>query len=78
MEQCHSENLKAQKISDSKNRFFDKIVFLTNKETLAQMFSCKFYEIFKNIFFYRTPLVAAFAMPLSMVLQTEHLLSISY
>ena len=24
------------------------------KETLAQMFSCEFYEIFKNIFSYRT------------------------
>ena len=29
------------------------------KETLAQVFSCKFYEISKNTFFYRTPLVAA-------------------
>ena len=26
------------------------------KETLAQVFSCKFWEIFKNISFYRTPL----------------------
>ena len=29
------------------------------KETLAQVFSCKFCEIFKNIFFKKTPLVAA-------------------
>ena len=29
------------------------------KETLAQVFSCEFYEISKNTFFYRTPLVAA-------------------
>ena len=29
------------------------------KETLAQMFSCEFYKISKNTFFYRTPLVAA-------------------
>ena len=29
------------------------------KETLAQMFPCEFYEISKNTFFYRTPLVAA-------------------
>ena len=29
------------------------------KETLAQAFSCKCYEISKNSFFYRTPLVAA-------------------
>ena len=29
------------------------------KETLAQVFSCEFCKISKNIFFYRTPLVAA-------------------
>ena len=29
------------------------------KETLAQVFSCEFCEISKNIFFYRTPLVVA-------------------
>ena len=29
------------------------------KETLAQVFSYEFYEIFKNIFFYRTPPKAA-------------------
>ena len=29
------------------------------KETLAQLFTCEFREIFKNIFFYRTCLVAA-------------------
>ena len=29
------------------------------KETLAQMFSCEFCEIFKNTYFCRTPLVAA-------------------
>ena len=28
-------------------------------ETLAQVFSCEFRKIFKNTFFYRTPLVAA-------------------
>ena len=30
------------------------------KETLAQLFPCEFCEISKTIFFYRTPLVAAF------------------
>ena len=30
------------------------------KETLVQVFSSEFYEIFKNTFFNRTPLVAAF------------------
>ena len=29
------------------------------KETLARVFSCEFFEISKNTFFYRTPLVAA-------------------
>ena len=28
------------------------------KETLAQVFSCEFCEIYKNTFYYRTPLVA--------------------
>ena len=39
------------------------IVFTTcnfiKKETLAQVFSCEFCEIFKNNFCYRTPPVAA-------------------
>ena len=30
------------------------------KETLAQVFSCEFFEISKNTFFHRTPLVAAY------------------
>ena len=29
------------------------------KETLAQLFSCEFCKISKNIFYYKTPLVAA-------------------
>ena len=29
------------------------------KETLAQVFSCEFCEIYKNTFYYRTPLVTA-------------------
>ena len=32
---------------------------LIKKETLAQVFSCEFCEIYKNIFYYRTPLLAA-------------------
>ena len=31
------------------------------KETLAQVFPCEFFEIFKNAFFYKTPLVAVSA-----------------
>ena len=30
------------------------------KETLAQVFFCEFYEISKNTFFHRTPLVATY------------------
>ena len=45
--------------------FFDEVAGLivynfVEKETLAQVFSWEFYEISKNIFFYRTPSVAAF------------------
>ena len=29
------------------------------KEALTQVLSCKFYETFKNTFFYRAPLVVA-------------------
>ena len=43
--------------------FFNKVAGAAcnfiKKETLAQVFSFEFYEIFKNTFFYRTPLVAA-------------------
>ena len=31
---------------------------LLRKKTLAQVFSCEFCEIYKNTFYYRTPLVA--------------------
>ena len=37
--------------------FFNKIA--GKKEPLTQVFSCEFFEIFKNTFFYRIPLVAA-------------------
>ena len=30
------------------------------KDTLEQVFPCKFREIFENVLFYRTPLVATF------------------
>ena len=35
---------------------------LLRKKTLAQVFSCEFCEIYKNTFYYRTPLVAASAV----------------
>ena len=43
-----------------------RVSFLVNfikKETLTQVFSCKFCEISKNTFFHRTPLVAASVLP---------------
>ena len=45
--------------------FFNKVaglrpVTLLKKESPAQVFSCEFFEISKNTFFYRKPLVAAF------------------
>ena len=43
--------------------FFNEVAVLASnyikKETLAQVFSCEFWAIFKNTYFYRTPLVAA-------------------
>ena len=42
--------------------FFNKVAGLfIKKETLAQVFSREFCEIFKNTYFYRTPPVAASA-----------------
>ena len=38
---------------------YDKACNFIKKETLAHVFSCEFCEISKNIFSYRTPLVAA-------------------
>ena len=48
------------------------------KETLALMFFCEFCEIFKNTFFYRTPLVAASDVNSSMHLLTVRQNPVSY
>ena len=37
------------------------------KETLSQRFSCKFCEIYKNTFFYRTPLDECFCNKLNII-----------
>ena len=57
--------LKNFTISTEKNTCV-RVSFLTKlqcnfikKETLTEVFSCKYCEIFKNSFFYRTPPVAA-------------------
>ena len=44
------------------------------KETLAQVFSCEFYEISKNTFFYRTPLVAASELRASILSDYEYII----
>ena len=38
---------------------WDKDCNFIKKESLVQLFSCEFGKIYKNTFFYRTPLVAA-------------------
>ena len=43
------------------------------KETLAEMFSCEFCEIFKSTFLYRTPLDNCF----SILLAIEHMMETS-
>ena len=43
----------------SRVSFLIKLQAFIKKETLAQVFSCEFYEISKNTFLHTTPLVAA-------------------
>ena len=38
------------------------------KKALAQVFSCEFCEIYKNTFYYRTPLVAASGVLINFVI----------
>ena len=45
--------------------FFKKACNFVKNETLAQVFSCEFCEIFKKTFSYRTPLVIASLGPIS-------------
>ena len=45
--------------------FLINLIFI-KKDTLAEVFSCEFCEIFKNTFFYRKPPVAASATPMKM------------
>ena len=56
-------------LQNLQKKTYARVFFLTKKrsqacnfirkETLAQVFSCEFYEISRNTFVYRTPLVAA-------------------
>ena len=54
LELCYDKNSR-QTLANHKLRACNFI----KKETLAQVFSCEFCEIYKNTFYYRTPLVAA-------------------
>ena len=54
---CKKMFLKISQISQGKTRP-DACNFI-KKETLAEAFSCKFCEMFKNTFFCKTPLVVA-------------------
>ena len=58
----HENNIGLKARSSRPEVFCEKGVLghlFFKKETLAQVFSCEFYEISKNIFSYRTPPVAA-------------------
>ena len=48
--------------ANSQERTCAGVIFI-KKETLAQVFFSKFCEIFKNIYFYRTPAVADSLLP---------------
>ena len=54
-----SEN--SQENTCARVSFIIKLQAFMKKEALAQVFSCEFSEISKNIFFHRTPLVTASA-----------------
>ena len=57
-----SSNLNCEFIHREYDSFFNKVAGACNfikKEALTQVFSCKFCEIFKNIFLKRKPPVAA-------------------
>ena len=47
------------------------------KETLAQLFSCEFYEISKNTFFHRAPLVATSVSFKKLYIEKPYLLCVS-
>ena len=56
---CTKSALKILQNSQKKTCAQVSFCNLIKKETQAQVFSCEFCTIFKNTYFYRTPLVAA-------------------
>ena len=62
IQRCSVKKVFLEISQNSRENTCARVSFLINsikKETLAQVFSCKFCEISKNTFFHRTPLVAA-------------------
>ena len=74
--------LKIQQISQENTSvgvFFNKVTGLTLlKDTPTQVFSCEFYEIFKNTLFKRTRPVASSAQMLDKVLITPQFTDVIY
>ena len=68
-QRCSVKNVFLEILENSQEKTCATVSFLIKlqawaynfikKETLTQVFSCEFYEISKNTFSYRTPLVAA-------------------
>ena len=58
---CSVKKVLLEISQNSQENTCARVSFLNfiKKETLAQVFSCKFFQNFKNNFFYRTPLEAA-------------------
>ena len=67
---AHRQNVQKQSFESVRKGVVENLAKFTEKclclkpanllkKTLAQAFSCEFYEIFNNTFSYRTPLVAA-------------------
>ena len=56
---CSVKNVFLEISQKSQENTRARVYNFIKKETLAQMFSYKFCEISKNIFFHRTPLAAA-------------------
>ena len=54
-----NQSFKSKYRSSRQEVFCKKGVLRNSAETLAQVFSCEFYEISKNTFSYRAPPVAA-------------------
>ena len=57
--QNSQENICARVSFLIKLFYFNKVINLLKKETLEQVFSCKFCQISKNTFLHGTPPVAA-------------------